>query len=287
MKKQNLKWINAGIVGLISFLIIGILIYTWNLLLPSYSDYFQVNAQYFPFFIAHLTPLWVLIHALYLLSVSSRFLFRRIKPLLFWSLVLLCLQIPFWPIFGLVKYYYHFGQQSSWFRLFNVHNQMYLSTYWLSAYLIPLLLLLFVFLFIAYKSLGKKGDAPNKTIPLWLLALSSSLALLLLWGMALSYRDAYLLSQAQALGGIKNQFHWIAIYNPLSALVALGKAIFQSPAIVADLTSTQHVAFVRPNFTAGTWPGFFNGFFYVKMLIMLLFTSLSLWYGFLIHRQDT
>ncbi len=195
-------------------LIIGIIDIHLALASPSYATIFQVNAQYFPFFIAHLTPLWVLIHALYLLSVSSRFLYHRIKPLLFWSLVLLCLQIPFWPIFGLVKYYYHFGQQSSWFRLFNVHNQMYLSTYWLSAYLIPLLLMLFVFLFIAYRSLGKKGDAPNKTIPLWLLALSSSLALLLLWGMALSYRDADRVSQAQALGGIKNQFHWIAIYNP-------------------------------------------------------------------------
>jgi hypothetical protein len=287
MKKQNLIWINAGIIALIGFLIIGILIYTWSLFFHNYSDYFQVNAQYFPFFIAHLTPLWVLVHALFLLSVSSRFLYHRIKPLLFWSLVLLCLQIPVWPILGLVNYYYHFGQQSSWFRLFNVNNQMYLSTYWLSAYLIPLLLMLFVFLFIAYKSLGKKGDAPNKTIPLWLLALSSSLALLLLWGMALSYRDAYLLSQAQALGGIKNQFHWFAIYNPLSALVALVKAIFQSPALVADLTSTQHVAFVRPSFTAGAWPGFFNGFFYAKMLIMFLFTSLSLFYGYLIHRQDS
>jgi hypothetical protein len=276
-----------GVVALTSFLIVGILIYTWSLFFPSYSDYFQVNAQYFPFFIAHLTPFWVLLHTLFLLLVSWRFLFQRLNPLLFWSLVLLCLQIPVWPILGLIKYYYHFGQQSSWFRLLNVQNQIYLSTYWLSSYFIPLLLLLAVLIFLVFKVQVKKGETSKKTILLWRTGLISSLALLVLWGMALSHRDTYLLSQAQALGGIKNQFHWIAIYNPISALVALGKGIFQSPVMVAELTSTQHVAFVRPSFTAGTWPGFFYGFFYAKMLIMLLFTALSIVYGFLIHRKSS
>jgi hypothetical protein len=168
-----------------------------------------------------------------------------------------------------------------------VHNQIYLSTYWLSSYFIPLLLLLAVLVFIAYRVLRKKGGTSKKTTLLWPLALICSIALLVLWGMALSHRDTYLLIQDRALEGIKSQFHWFAIYNPISALIALGKGIFQSPAMVAETTSTQHVAFVRPSFTSGTWPGFFNSFFYAKMLIMLLFTALSIVYGFLIHRQDS
>jgi hypothetical protein len=277
----------SAIVSIIPFAVINLIMLSiltyWGIrFLDSYSLYYQSATQVFLFFLTHLTTLWVILQISWLFYWSSK-LFKHTKHTLLSYLTLLySLFVTASVSWGIYRHYYQIGQQSSWMRFFNQHEQIMTASIWLFSYIAPVMLFLLLLVFFGRLDARKHRQTNLKR---WTVLLILCLALLLTWGMSLSWRDSYLLTQDQAMSGIYRDYSLIAIYNPLSAIVALGKTLFTSAAGLAETTSLMHVRFNIHGMAGAGWPNFFPGFFYVKMIAMALVSSLGIFLSLLIKKQ--
>ncbi len=278
-------WIGASIFGVINLAIVVLIIIYWIPFFSRPPETFHVENLYFVFFMAHGTALWFILQAGWLAWWGFKYFWACSKALLASIVLGVGGLLSLWSLRNLMQFYYEIGQQSSWLRFFNLQEQVEIIAIWLSILIVPLMIF-GLFLMVAGKKVGNiQNLSPINLKKYWNWGIICSIVFILAWGMLLSFRDASLLSYDDILVGNVREFSWIAIYNPLSAIVALFKSIFQGPMIAAEASSNLHTIFAHPQFGIPRWPPFFPILFWGKMILMLLLLDLSIGFSWLVRKE--